>query len=463
MDPAPRLSIILGMEVGGVRVFISLIASFLIAYPYGVITRKLTPSLQHTLNVITGVVFMYYCFGIGILHSLFDISVIAILLNLAGGTLVSVIITWLLVFGHLMWGYYQELLLGDRMPTCWTTAHCVLTLKLIGLATSLYDFNTGKKLNEKSSTDRLFVLDSSKVEVLEVLGFCCLFCTSIVGPQISFRRYREFVNGTLYDREKVGGNLSYALNRFGMAIAYIVLYLLVNPYLPPVQDFITAANLPIMYKIMISAAHFYMFYKKYILAWLFVDAASAALGISYHQKEDGTYDWRDFMCMDLWRWETATSSHDLINSVNMSVNYWVIYYIYKRCKFLGYPILSHLVVTLFVIVWHGFFAAYFIGFGFLIPMAIFYNSFQNFIDLYFGKPEKWSLPARITYTVACNIYLNIQMGFSVLTFYFLTWEKILVLWKGLNYFGIVLLLVEISLIIILNRLTKGMKKLDKTE
>ena len=465
MDPAARLSIILGMEVGGIRVLISLIASFLLAYPYGVISRKLTPSLQHTLNVITGVAFMYYCFGIGILHTLFDISVIAILLSVAGGRLVSVIITWLLVFGHLMWGYYQEVLLGDRMPTCWTTAHCVLTLKLIGLSTSLYDSKTDKKIDDKSSTDRLFSLDSSRVELLEVLGFCCLFCTSIVGPQISFRRYREFVNGTLYDSEKTGGNLAYAINRFGMAIVYTVFYVIVNPYLPSTQYLLTSgfANLPLVNKLIIAGSHFYMFYKKYTIVWLLSDAASAAIGISYNRKRDGSYDWRGFMCIDLWRWETATSAHELITSMNMSVNNWIIYYIYKRFRFLGSPLLSQLAVIIFASVWHGFFPAYFVGFGFQIPIIIFDKSFENFIELYFGKTEKWSLPARIAYTVVYNVYLNIYVSFGVLAFYFLTWEKILVLWRGLNYFGFVIMLVEIPIIIVLNSLTKEKKKLDKSE
>ena len=462
MDPAPRLSIMLGMEVGGIRVLVSLIASFLLAYPYGVVSRKLTPTQQHILNVITGVAFMYYCFGNEILHTLFDVSVMAILLNLAGGTLASVVMTWVLVFGHLMWGYYQEMLLGDRMPTCWTTPHCVLALKLIGLATSLYDYNTGKKMDEKSSTDRLFVLDSSKVDVLEVLGFCCLFCTSFVGPQVSFRRYREFVNGTLYDRENTGGNLSYALNRFALAIAYSVFYVNIIQYLPSTQYILTPGytSLPFIKRMLITTGHFYMFYKRYTIVWLLADSASAALGISYCQKKDGTHDWRDFMCVDLWGFESATMSHGLISSMNMSVNNWIVYYIYKRFRFLGAPILSHIAVIIFVSTWHGFFPAYYIGFVSQIPIAKFDKSFRNFIEVYFGKPEKWNLPARIACAVSYNIYLNIFCGFFVVTFYFLTWERIFIFWKGSNYYGICIILFEIPLIIILDSLAKRKKKLE---
>ena len=133
---------------------------------------------------------------------------------------------WCWVFGHLNWGYSDEYLVDgdDVLPKSWTTAYCVLALKLIGVATSLYDAKTGKKANEKSSVDNLFALTSSKTHMLEVMGFCCLFCTSIIGPQLSFRRYREFVDGTLYEREKVERNVSYAINRAALVILYSIIY-----------------------------------------------------------------------------------------------------------------------------------------------------------------------------------------------------------------------------------------------
>ena len=57
-----------------------------------------------------------------------------------------------------------------------TLSQRVLTLKLIGVATSVYDAKTGKKADEKLSVDSLFALTSCKIQVLEVMGFCCLFC-----------------------------------------------------------------------------------------------------------------------------------------------------------------------------------------------------------------------------------------------------------------------------------------------
>ena len=103
MDPTPKLALLLKFPESDIRILVTLIASLLFAYPYGVISRKLSPTHQHLLNTITGIAFLYYCYGIGIIHVLFDICLIAVLLNVAGGTIGSVLFTWFWVFGHLLW------------------------------------------------------------------------------------------------------------------------------------------------------------------------------------------------------------------------------------------------------------------------------------------------------------------------------------------------------------------------
>ena len=86
----------------------------------------------------------------------------------------SVLFTWCWVFGHPIWGYSGEYLVDGVLPESWTTAYCVLALKLIGVVTLLYEAKTGKKANEKSNVGNLFSLTSSKIQVLEVMGFNCL-------------------------------------------------------------------------------------------------------------------------------------------------------------------------------------------------------------------------------------------------------------------------------------------------
>ncbi|KAI6646599.1 Lysophospholipid acyltransferase 5 [Oopsacas minuta] len=464
MDPAPKIALIVGIDEGGTRILLTLIASFIFGYPYNLMTRKLSPNLQHTLNAITGIAFMYYCIGVGIIHCLFDICVIAILLNLAGGTLASVFITWLLVFGHLLWGY-THVLLEDSEVRNWTTPHTVITLKLIGLATSLYDAKTGKKINEKSSIDCQFALNSSRVQVMEVLGFCCLFCSCIVGPQIPFRRYREFINGTLYDREKVGGNMSYALNRLGIAIFYSIIYVIISLYIPPVKYLLTPMfeRQALWKKILLSAAQFYFFYKQFTFVWLMAETGCITYGISY-VKEDSGHHWRGCACVFPLKWETATSGRDLAYAMNISVNTWVIYYIYKRLMpYIG-PLLSQIAMALFICIWHGLYPGIFFPFLHQIPLIYFDRIVHKYIETFYGKPNDWSVPSQVVFTLTYVVYLNIYEGFEV-PFALLTLENTLQFYKAVNYYGFYINLIEIPIGIFLNHLIRSseLKTLKKSQ
>ena len=310
MDPTPKLALLLNFPESDIRILVTPIASLMFAYPYSsAITRNLSPTLQHLLNTITDIAFLYYCFGVAIVHLLFDICLIAVLLNVAGGTIGSVLFMWFWVFGHLLWGYYQQRMIDGYLENDVTLSQCVLTLKLIRVVTSVYDAKTGKKVDKKSSVDSLFALTSSKIQVLEVMGFCCLFCTSIIGPQLSFHHYREIVNGTLYDREKVGGNVYYAINRAALAILYSIIYLILNSITPSVYYLLTQtfAKEPFWKKIFLNAAMFFLLFKRYTFLWLLSEVSCVSFGISYVKNKDGSHHWRRFRNVKPWEWETMTS------------------------------------------------------------------------------------------------------------------------------------------------------------
>ena len=455
MDPTPKLALLLKFQESDIRILVTLIASLIFAYPYGAISRKLSPTLQHLLNTLTGIVFLCYCCGAGIVHLLVDICLIAVLLSVAGGNMGSVLFTWCWVFGHLIWGYSGEYLVDGVLPKSWTTAYCVLALKLIGVATSLYDAKTGKKANENSSVDNLFALTSSKTQMLEVMGFCCLFCTSIIGPQLSFRCYREFVNGTLYNREKVGGNVSYAINRAALVILYSIIYLILNSITPSVYYFLTPAfvNEPFWKKILLNTAIFYNVFKSYTIVWLISDVSCVSFGISYVEDKDGSHHWRGFRNVKPWEWETMTSGQQIFSSMNCSVNTWIIYYILKRLEFLKLPLLSSLIMAVFVSLWHGLYFGYFHTFFFQIPVLYFDRIVQKFIRTYFGDPNEWLLPSRMVFTLIYVIYLNIVEGFTS-PFHFLTLEKALQYYKAVSYYGFWIIIAEIPIGVFLNFLIR---------
>ena len=78
----------------------------------------------------------------------------------------------------------------------------------------------------------------------------------------------------------------------------------------------------------------------------------------------------------------------IFSSINFSVNSWIIYYIPKRLEFLKLPLLSSLIMAVFVSLWHGLYFGYFHTFFFQIPVLYFDRIVQNFIRKYFGDPNE---------------------------------------------------------------------------
>ena len=464
MDPTPKLALLLKFPESDIRILVALIAPLIFAYPYSAISRKLSPTLQHLLNTITGIALLYYCYGIGIVHLLFDICLIAVLLKVAGGTIGSVLFTWFWVFGHLLWGYTQQKMIDGYLENDITISQCVLTLKLIGVATSVYDAKTGKKADEKSNIDKLFALTSSKIQVLEVMGFCCLFCTSIIGPQLSFHRYREFVNGTLYDREKVRGNVHYAINRAALAVLYSIIYLILNSLLPSNLYLANPAfaKEPFWKKALLNVGLFYNIYKRYTFLWLLSEVSCISFGISYVKNKDGSHHWRGFRNVKPWEWETMTSGQQMFSAMNCSVNIWIIYYILKRLEFLKLPLLSSLIMALFVSLWHGLYFGFFHTFFLQIPILYFDKIVHKFIRTYFGDQNEWLLFSRIAFTLTYVIYLNIIESFNA-PFSVLTLEKSLQYYKSVNYYGFWIIIAEIPIGIFLNFLIRRSESSKKSQ
>jgi hypothetical protein len=75
----------------------------------------------------------------------------------------------------------------------WTMPHCVLCLRLIGLA---FDIADGRHFESLSADQRETAL-RERPSALETFGYVFFFGGSLVGPQFSFKRYNDFVNGRL--------------------------------------------------------------------------------------------------------------------------------------------------------------------------------------------------------------------------------------------------------------------------
>ncbi len=111
--------------------------------------------------------------------------------------------------GYLLVGYFQ--LSTENYDIDWTLPHCVLVLRMTGLALDVLD----GEASEKVPSAALKELPS----LVEILGFSYFYGGVTVGPQFSFSIYSSFVNGNLMKSTK--GRFLAGLKNLGLGVFYI--------------------------------------------------------------------------------------------------------------------------------------------------------------------------------------------------------------------------------------------------
>lgn len=345
------LRLILGQMLG---------APLMVVYRSMVAHREATA--QHLFLFLTGALAGHWVIGPDVAHSFYAVFGTYLILLCAGGTLTSVILSFVFNFGYLLVGYvFTE---TEGYDICWTMPHCVLCLKLIGLTFDCYDGDRARRLGEgvlSKDQRQTFLLEQPTV--LEMLSHSFFIGGYFVGPQISLRKYREFVSPT-YSASLPASPNAYGLKRLGLALCYMVVQVVGSMYLPSNWPASQAfADLSLLSRLLLLPLWVKVILSKYIFAWLCAETVCVLSGLSYvEQRADGSVDWRGCANVKVYRLETATSFGNIIESFNVNTNHWVAVYIFKRLKFLGNKLVSQAVTLLFLAVWHGFHFGYYLTF-----------------------------------------------------------------------------------------------------
>ncbi len=99
----------------------------------------------------------------------------------------------------------------DGYDVDWTTPHCVLVMRMIGLALDYADGDD--PANKNANAIRTLP------NILEVLGFSFFFGGVTVGPQFSFELYNNLAHGTLGKGST--GKLAAGIKRLLLGLGYI--------------------------------------------------------------------------------------------------------------------------------------------------------------------------------------------------------------------------------------------------
>ena len=312
--------------------------------------------------MLSGLIAGWFVIGEDLKHSIYAIAGTYLILVGAGGTLLSVIISFIFNFGYLLVGYYFTE--SEGYDICWTMPHCVLTLRLIGLTFDLYDGERARRLGRQAlSKDQEETALEEAPSMLEIFSHSFFLGGYFVGPQIAMKKYKQFVSPT-YQASLPGSPLSYGLKRLGLGFLYMLFHVVGSLWLPndwPASQHFS--SIPLVVRLLLLTVWCKGVLAKYLSAWLLAEGVCIFSGLAYSgQRKDGSPDWSGCANIKVRRLESARKLGHVIETFNINTNHWVAVYIYKRLKFLGSRTVSQVITLIFLAVWHGFHSGYYLTF-----------------------------------------------------------------------------------------------------
>ncbi|XP_071840158.1 lysophospholipid acyltransferase 5-like [Apostichopus japonicus] len=454
---------VIGVPAAGVFFLFTLLLSIPLCYVLKDLLDGRPAFQKHLCFTLIGLGLSYLNYGIDCGHYIISLLVNFALLRLVGGTQLSVALSFLFNMGYLLAAYYC--VSTDGYDIIWTTPHCIITLRMMGIAFDLFDGQTPK---EKLSKDQQATCISKAPSLLELFSATFFLGGHFAGPQFSFKMYLDFIHEQGVYKAIRGKDcpdrLTPTLKAAISGIVIVLFFAACNPFLNP--DIIASSefeHLPILEKVAKLSIFGVLFYFKYIGFWLITESICMAAGLGYNgTDENGGHKWDALVGVHVYDLLTTYKYRVIIRSFNLTTNLWTARYIYKRCRFLGNRFLSQGISLFFLAVWHGFYPGYF--FCFMLEM-IYVIAEDQVINLCDKVPVLKALTSSPAAQVPLYIFLKaFNMFFwcyAILSFNYLRVSKVHYVWSQYYYVGHVVygtwFLVYFTLIV------PRLKKMAKTE
>ncbi|GLV38357.1 nessy [Carabus blaptoides fortunei] len=431
--------------VGTTEPALRLLISIFFGYPLALLHRNFLYGrkglIQHLYFLISGIAIGYFNYGFEILHPLSAILYTYLITTLLKGSLLSLQISFVINFSHLLLGYYFT---GtDDYDIKWTMPFCVLVLRLIGYSFNVYD---GTLPDEKLSNDNKQVCLREPPSFLKYCGFMCFPASFLVGPQFPYKRYENFVNGVYResdDENVLPDCIGPALRRLGQGILYLALFQGGSTYFT--ESYLMSESyeeLSFLWRMVYLSfwARFQLY--KYISCWLITEGALIMFSLSHNGKDNsGITQWNGCENVKLWLFENATEFNHYILSFNINTNHWVAQYIYKRLRFLGNRYLSQLFALAFLAVWHGFHSGYYICFFNEFIVMFFEKDLRTMIEKHEKVVNFFRTPGishALYFVLRCYTFLF--MGWCLAPFVLLKFPKYYQIYSSVYFIGFIFFL-----------------------
>lgn len=403
---------------------------------------------KHVYSISCGVFLAYFNFGSDVIHSAASIFITWLVLKLIPNRTVSAAIVFFGNMAHLLTCYF--LYSSEGYDLDFTTAQCVLTLRLISLG---FDYLDGSKPNAQS--DQKLNGLKELPSLLEVFGFGYFFGSFLTGPQFTFRHYKDFVTLDLFKKpglEKSGTlpplPVNYTLRCIGLGVLYLLLNavgdIFFSPYLIIKPSFMEYS---FFYRLFYATMSMKITLWKYLGVWLLAEGACVLSGIGFKEYKDSEIVWNGLSNVNPWLFETTPTLRGIVESFNINTNDWVKRYIFKRLIFLNNKTLSSFGALFFLAIWHGFAIGYFTCFLLeFLDMEV-ENRYRD-LGWWTAFEKKFPFLTIPLYVVAW-IIRNIVLSYGLLSFVFKTWNTSLTAYSSLyflNHIFVVALLLAYPII-----------------
>ncbi|XP_064642988.1 lysophospholipid acyltransferase 5-like isoform X1 [Lineus longissimus] len=429
------LAVGLGTNENALRLLISL----LLAYPVSLIHRYTlfgkSPLTQHLYFIFFGLGLSYFNFGSEIVFGLANVLIIYLVLLVVGGNLPSVIFSFVFNIGYLVIAYYYTS--SQNYDIKWTTPHCVLTLRLTGLAFDVYD---GTKKQETLSADQKKTALRTMPSIFEVFAHMYFPCAFLVGPQLPMRRYQDFVSGAFADT--VTGSLPACVipgaKRLSVGVLYIAIYQVLGIYFDE-QYMITDEfnDISFLGKLLYIAIWGKVTLYKYVACWLISEGSCMMIGLSYNGKDENGNDlWDACANIKIRKFELAQSGSAMVTSFNLNTNVWVSQYVYKRLRFLNNRQLSQIGALAYLAIWHGIHSGYYNCFLFEFVVIKFERDFASIVrDIPILSSIADNKPLKPAQFALRKLYQMFILGYPLVSFCLLKYRKWGVVYRSIFYIG----------------------------
>lgn len=231
----------------------------------------LSKSINHLYLFATGLSICLFNYGWLAYHSFSAVLVsYGLILFLNGNALV--LSTLIFQMGYLLVGYYKTA--TETYDITWTMPHCVLTLKLIGLA---FDIADGQRDESQLSATQKKSAVKTKPSLLEIAAFTYFPASFLVGPQFSYRRYLSFIDKEF---DKYDGFFAAGAKRAAIGVCYLIVNVIGAGYLN--DKYVTSPefseNHNVLMRIVLAGLWARIVFYKYISCWLLTESVAICFG-----------------------------------------------------------------------------------------------------------------------------------------------------------------------------------------